>query len=596
MKKNLWFFILYLFLFGINQTNAQYQINTIKADYTKGQLSYEQYLVYNALSIFEPAQLPSDYQLESSDLPIKSGTFLVQEIKANWDKISPDYQRLLASYFQRPTLPYSIVSPGGNFRIHYATEGSDRVSPEDQNRNSIPDYVERAVEYFDHSHSVIVDGLGFKPPAPDSSGQGEKFDIYLVALSRTYGITWLEETIPGNPNGYSCYIEVENDFDGFKTPQLYALRVTCAHEYFHAVQVGYRYREEDVFFMEMCSTWMEDFVYDEVNDYLLYLNNFFNNINYPFYHTNNSWFEYGSCLWIHMIVKKYEPAVVRKVWEHIPKQTAFTAIQEVLEKYGTTFNQELANFGLWNYFTGSRADTINYYSEGNLYPEVKFYGDHTLQGNTLNLEENMRKLSSIYFHLTDSYGGKNIGLVITNFEIPDDNYITTDLANFNLHLASIASGVDEDNLFLFLINNLVRLTDNVGVRLGDESLNQKNWSAKAVISDFNNQSEIVQFFPSPSFKMNTDYIYKIFPNPFIIGQHDSLKVYNVISDPQGSSEIHLFTSNGRLVKKDSFDAPKYRYSWDGRNENGKFVSSGVYLVLLRAGGTVDMKKLAVVRK
>jgi len=597
LKKKLWLFILYLFLFGINETNAQYQINAIKTDFTKGQLSYEQYLVYNALSIFEPTQLPSEYQLESADLPIKSGTFLIQGIKANWDKISLSYQGLLAQYFQRPTLPYSIISPGGNFRIHYATEGVDRVSLEDNNRNDIPDYVERTAEYFDHSHSIIVDELGFNPPAPDSSGKGKKFDIYLKALSRCYGITWLEETIPVNPNGYSCYIEIENDFVGFNMPQLYALRVTAAHEYFHAVQVGYRYRDEDVFFMEMCSTWMEDFVYDEVNDYLNYLTNFFNSINYPFYYTNNSWFEYASSLWIHMIVKKYEPAVIRKVWELIPKQTAFTSIQEVLLKYTTSFNEELKSFGLWNYFTGSRADTVNYYPEGYLYPEIKPELDFSLNEQNLFLGEDMRKLSSIYYQVNDVVHGDDIGLIITNFAIPDDNYLTSDKDSLQINVIYISDVQTRDTTF-FRKNNLIKLTDNIGIQLNVD--NGQNWFARAVITDINDNTEIVQFFP-PFFitePENRNFINNIYPNPLIIGQNDPGIITYVVSD-ELPGELAIFTSEGRLVTKQGFEASPQNYrifDWDGMNDNGELVSNGIYIVLLRVGGAVDMKKLAVVRK
>ncbi len=596
MKNKSWILVLFLLLIPIHILKAQYNFERLQASYAQGLLNYEQYLVYSALNIFNPDQVPLMYQPENADLPLKSGTFLIQEIKANWNKLSPEAQNLLTPYFQRPDLSDNILSASGKFRIHYTTEGIDKVDTEDQNKNNIPDYVESAVSYFDHTYQVIINELGYNAPAADSSGNGKDFDIYLISLTKTYGITWLEETVPGKPNAYSCYIEVDNDFIGFKKPPLQALRVTTAHEYFHAVQVGYRYRDDDVFFMEMSSTWMEDFIYDEVNDYTLYLENFFNAINYPFYYTNNSWFEYASCLWIHMIVKKYNPDVIREIWEGIPKQDAFSVIQEILSKYNSTFSQELASFGLWNYFTGSRADTINYYPEGNLYPEVTFNGDYALQGNSLNLSEQMRKLSSTFYQIADNFGQKAIGLVITNFEIPDDNYITTDRATFNLHLASIESDSDEDNLFLFLNSNLVKLTDNIGIRLDDESSDQKNWLGKAVILDNNNQSSVVQFFPPTALYKAQNYIYKIFPNPFIIGQHDSVKVYNVIAEPQGSSEIYVYSSEGRLIKQDKFDAPKYKYGWNGRNESGDLVSSGVYIVVLRVGGLVDIKKLAVVRK
>ena len=588
--------ICWLLIFSNETIFSQYAFEQLKADYAKGQLTYEQYLVYSVLTIFEPDQLPQPYQLISTDLPLKSGTFLIQEINANWNQLSPSSQALLAPYFDRPDLPLDILSPSGKFRIHYTTFGVDKVNSEDKNNNGIPDYVELAAEYFDHSHSIIVDSLGYNPPAPDSSGKGREFDVYLISMSRTYGITWLEETVPGVVDAYSCYIEVDNDFFGFKTTPLQALMVTSAHEYFHAVQVGYRYRDEDVFFMEMCSTWMEDFIYEQVNDYLQYINNFFKNINYPFYYTNKSWFEYGSCLWNHMITKKYGVELIRKVWELVPEQTAFNSIQQVLQQYDTTFKLELVSFGLWNYFTGSRANTISYYSEGDLYPEVNFEKEYDIGEETIILTDQMRKLSSIFYYIYDTINGNNIGLIVTNFAIPNDNYLTTDRDSLEITIVSISDIQKRDSTF-FRKNNLVKLTDNIGIRL---SVNEgKDWFAQAVVTDFNDNHEITQFFP-PFFitePENRNFINNVFPNPFIIDQNIPLIITYVVSDKK-AGELAIYTSEGRLVTKDGFEGSNQSYrifDWDGRDKNGNLVSSGIYIVLLRVGGFVDIKKIAIIR-
>lgn len=588
--------ICWLLIFSNETIFSQYAFEQLKADYAKGQLTYEQYLVYSVLTIFESDQLPQPYQLISTDLPLKSGTFLIQEINANWNQLSPSSQALLAPYFDRPDLPLDILSPSGKFRIHYTTFGVDKVNSEDKNNNGIPDYVELAAEYFDHSHSIIVDSLGYNPPAPDSSGKGREFDVYLISMSRTYGITWLEETVPGVVDAYSCYIEVDNDFFGFKTTPLQALMVTSAHEYFHAVQVGYRYRDEDVFFMEMCSTWMEDFIYEQVNDYLQYINNFFKNINYPFYYTNKSWFEYGSCLWNHMITKKYGVELIRKVWELVPEQTAFNSIQQVLQQYDTTFKLELVSFGLWNYFTGSRANTISYYSEGDLYPEVNFEKEYDIGEETIILTDQMRKLSSIFYYSYDTINGNNIGLIVTNFAIPNDNYLTTDRDSLEITIVSISDIQKRDSTF-FRKNNLVKLTDNIGIRL---SVNEgKDWFAQAVVTDFNDNHEITQFFP-PFFitePENRNFINNVFPNPFIIDQNIPLIITYVVSDKK-AGELAIYTSEGRLVTKDGFEGSNQSYrifDWDGRDKNGNLVSSGIYIVLLRVGGFVDIKKIAIIR-
>ena len=595
MKKFILFFIAIFFLAGVRAGQSKIILETLKAHYTTGQLSYEQYLVYSALSIFDPDQLPQTYQISEADLlPVKTGTYIIQEVRSNWDKLSPHNQKLLQSYFARPSLPFSILSPEKIFRIHYATSGIHQVNLEDNNKNNIPDYVEKAAEYFDYSHDVIVNKLGFQPPAPDSNGAGKEFDVYLVSLNRTYGITWLESGVPGNPGAYSCYIEVDNDFAGFYTKPLEALQVTAAHEYFHAVQVGYRYRDEDVFFMEMCSTWMEDYVYPAVNDYLLYLTHFMANSNYPFYYTNGSWFEYGSCLWIHMVVKKYGADIIRQMWELIPKQTALTAIQDLLLQYSTTFNDELASFGLWNYFTGSRADTLNFYPEGHLYPEIQFAREYVLQEQALNLAERMRKLSSTHFGVTNSDDQKEIGLVVTNFDTPSKNYLASEQADLTINLVYLKASGSSDEKDFFRKNNLVKLYDGMGVNMEIPDSLKSSFVARAVIFD-DRKYNIVQFFPPPSTSKDDVSIYNIYPNPFIPGQQDSLTVKYIVSEPM-SGEIVLLTENGQVIKQERFQSPLYKFSWDGRNKNGDFVSSGVYIILLRAGNSVAMEKVAIIRK
>ena len=46
--------------------------------------------------------------------------------------------------------------------------------------------------------------------------------------------------------------------------------MTAAHEFFHAVQFAYD-AADDQWFMESTATWMEDEIYDDVNDNLQYL-------------------------------------------------------------------------------------------------------------------------------------------------------------------------------------------------------------------------------------------------------------------------------------------------------------------------------------
>ena len=72
----------------------------------------------------------------------------------------------------------------------------------------------------------------------------------------------------------SAYCVLDNDYDispfpGYPDP-MDPLKVTAAHEFFHAVQFAYDFGE-DGWLMESTATWMEEHVYDQINDNRQYL-------------------------------------------------------------------------------------------------------------------------------------------------------------------------------------------------------------------------------------------------------------------------------------------------------------------------------------
>ena len=588
-----------LFSIEINTGVTQIAPGYLKAQFESGELSYIQYLEYSALNLYEPDLVPSDYRVAASTIPQRSGTFLIQQIKEHWDELSTDAQRILAKHLQRRNdLPYSYVTPDGQFRIHYTTSGNDAVDATDANKNDIPDYVEITGENFQYIHHLLIDSLGYKPPASDSSGNGKQFDVYLVNLGVYYGVTYLEKLVPGSDNRYSCYMEIENDFRGFPTPPIESLKVTSAHEYFHVVQVNYAYRDQDVFFMEMSSVWMEDFAHADVNDYLNYLPSFFDHINYPFSYANNS-YEYASALWNHMIVRKYGPDVIRKIWETIPQENALQAIRDVLPIYGSSFERELSSFGLWNYFTGTRSDTMNFYPEGNLYPEVHFNQQQTLLDSHVFMEGNMSKLSSAFFRVMDLPHNYSIGVIITNFETPIKtsygNFDPSDKAelSFDLYLLPHDSLAQRDFL---VANQLIKISDIHAIRL---NIRQKdNWAAQAVVFDPELNYKVTQFFPAFVAEENQNFIQNIFPNPFVFGVNGPLVISAYLHD-EDMGKLYIYSSDGRKMKSFSFDASNFYFTtfeWDGVTDNGSVAGSGIYVAVLRIGNKTNIKKFAIIRK
>lgn len=583
----------------IGGARAEISSDNLRTQFEQGRLSYEKYLEYSALNLYEPDKVPEQYRIVQPVRPHRSGTFLIQQLKENWDKISSESQRILAKYLQRRNnLPYEYVTPDKKFRIHYTLTGSDAVDNTDANRNNIPDYIEIMGENFQYIHHLLIDSLGYKPPAADSSGQGKEFDVYVVNLGVYYGITYLEQLVPGSDNRYSCYMEIENDFRGFPTDPVESIEVTSAHEYFHAVQVNYAYRDEDIFFMEMCSTWMEDYAHTQVNDYLNYLPSFFNHINYPFSYTNGS-FEYASSLWNHMIVKKYGPTPIRKIWENIPAMNAMQAIRQVLFELGTSFEHELASFGLWNYFTGSRSDVEHFYPEGYLYPEVRPFVTDAMLDHHYFLESSMSKLSSNYYQISDLINNYSIGIIVTNLEVPQlDSYGNPDASEKD-DLSFDIFMLPEDSLEVreFLAQNqLIKISQHHAARLNIRE--KEKWVAQSVVFRPDGSYQVKQFFPAVFSEENRNFIQNIFPNPFIVGNSEPL-IISVYLHDQTEGELYIYSSDGRKMKSYQFDASNFYFTsfeWDGIDESGRQAGSGTYIAVLRVGSRTDLKKFAIIRK
>lgn len=86
---------------------------------------------------------------------------------------------------------------------------------------------------------------------------------------------------------------------------------------------------------------------------------------------------------------------------------------------------------------------------------------------------------------------------------------------------------------------------------------------------------------------------KVFPNPVRMSSNSSPEVF--VEGLVAETSVRIVTSSGSLVRR--IEARGGRLSWDGRDENGQLVSSGVYLVI--AVGQNDegtaYGKIAVIR-
>ena len=192
---------------------------------------------------------------------------MAQPVKCGWSIRPPDVQdRIAAVSLARPVRDLTYITPGSAFAVHYDTAGTHAPDLNSSQPDSAPDWVVEVGIALDSARSLLL-ALGFNPALPDDDGI---FDVYLTNYGGgLYGETFLSDQAPGG--GWITYIEMENDFaltERYLTHGLDAARVTCAHEYFHAVQLAHEFKAGDIFLYELTSTWFEEVAYPEVNDWI----------------------------------------------------------------------------------------------------------------------------------------------------------------------------------------------------------------------------------------------------------------------------------------------------------------------------------------
>lgn len=254
-------------------------------------------------------------------------THLYRSLKRDFPQLEPATQKTLGKFVGRPPLASErICSPqGGHFNIHYAASGSDAPDPTDGNSNGVPDWVETVAGVFEYVYDVEVNKMGYAAPP------GTKYDVYLRDLTGegAYGLT-SSDGVPASPaTSVGSYIEIDRAFshpmftvNGRYTP-LQMLRITAAHEFHHAIQFGYNYYF-DIWFGEVTSTWVEDEIYDSVNQLYSYLNSYFSvastlALNGPA--GGNS--EYGRWIFNRYLTEAQgSRTVVRAMWEELGAEPA----------------------------------------------------------------------------------------------------------------------------------------------------------------------------------------------------------------------------------------------------------------------------------
>ncbi|CAN5257167.1 hypothetical protein BH09ACT12_BH09ACT12_22210 [soil metagenome] len=222
--------------------------------------------------------------------------------------------------------------------VHWVRSGAD-APPDDA-------WAKKTLSVMEQVWKHHIGTLGYRKPAGDGSRGGNgKFDVYLKELGGQglYGYCAPEGRVPGKPKQASGFCVLDDDFAAsqFNRPPIESLRVTAAHEFFHAIQFAYDYTE-DPWLLESTATWIEERFADDVNDnrnYLKYGQAGRSKKSLDLFDPSGL-AHYGNWVFWEFLSERYGNAIVRKVIERtgtgggLPDDYSTQALRKVLKRKG----------------------------------------------------------------------------------------------------------------------------------------------------------------------------------------------------------------------------------------------------------------------
>ena len=319
---------------------------------------------------------------------------------------------------------------GSNVCVHWARKSVDAPPKADSDDDGLPNQVEKTREAMNLVWSRIVDAGGYKPPLPDKKGPDDRLDVYLVDIGGDglYGYCGSENV--GQGRAATAYCVLDDDYARKQfpahTPQQ-NLQVTAAHEFFHAVQFAYDVGE-DAWMMETTATWIEDEIYDDVNDNRFYLSqSVLRDPERPLDDTSGSYL-YGNWIWWRYLTETFPaeqgtglPVLVRKVWEYAD-HSAYDATYSMKALDRALFDQQRDLAEVFAEFAAANRTPVDpdsdVYEEGQAYKRAPLSAKHDLTADKQKIGAKTTTLphmsnTTVAFVPDDSYSDDGWTLDVT---------------------------------------------------------------------------------------------------------------------------------------------------------------------------------------
>lgn len=525
---------------------------------------------------------------------------------------------MFSVYTARPTLTNEQIACSTNFCFHYTTSGSDAVSVADTNSNGIPDYVEQMASIFENVRTQYQIRNYTMPPSDGSEGGSAKYDVYISDIgTNLYGSVSPENLIGNNPqspnitevDAYTSFMKMNKNYS-WATPITpdNTIKVTAAHEFFHAVQLGTTSSNTN-FISEATATWSEDEIYPRIDDNFQYLSSIFStpdialnlNRNYDSSLTSltgtpyeQHW--YGAWIFFRYLSEKTNPDIIRQIYNNTITYFEIPAIDNVLiSNYGSNFSTIFKNY-LTSIDVLSSASTYGPYTysratayENSLLNCTGCYGGVDYEKEFNFTGSQLLHASSTTSSTTATFGNGRL------MRLGADYFDVTTNQNFKVRCSPITTGSPIKTMLL-----KYNLTNGTVVRVEGQLV---NGYIETAVTDYQNYDAYTLIVYRPDYVENNEnslnseqYVFDITQNTL---SNLSFNENNVVTYPnpcdseffiEGKSfnGYELANSTGQIVKNSILDE-----NLETQKISVSDLSEGIYYLKLSGLNGVSNKKIII---
>ncbi len=380
-----------------------------------------------------------------------------------WSNLSEGFRMVYSEAISIPTDCELYKSPGFGIEVYYKKQGVGAIDTtdvwgcsrsdwhmRDSIENGVPDYIDEIAWAMDSVWNMEVNRFDFKAPVPYTSSLYNSNNYKILVEEQSsgeYGLTYPVGPALTPATGFASIVTIRNNWDGwdinqtidYQTHPEKGIRITCAHEFFHAIQYGLVHEVTDVIYLddfpvswlEGCAVMMEELAFSEVNDYTQYVNYLYDNPSRFTVFGNSTGMEmYANslvCLFLYYHAMA-SPGIdfLKKIHDdNTTKNTAFGQLLDDAALYcGYKWSSLLCQFFTASFFTGSRAGISKFIPDSKLLPQWSYFsGEYQVGKNItkivppsgvqiISFENNNISDSTLYCSGITTSSSKNIAINI----------------------------------------------------------------------------------------------------------------------------------------------------------------------------------------